>query len=119
MLLIKDAFRALADGGLQAGVDALLSCAHEDCLFRPFTAGERTLHGRSEVHAFFRDVLSTGQEMSVRPTSFEEAGDEIRVSGSMRLLRPTGGFAESQVRWTYRFRDGLVEEAHWGPRHEV
>jgi hypothetical protein len=39
------------------------------------------------------------------------------VHGSLRVVRPTAGFAESQVTWTYRFRDGLLQEAGWGPRH--
>jgi hypothetical protein len=31
-------------------------------------------------------------------------------------VRPTGGFAESQISWTYRFRDGRLQEARGGPR---
>ena len=55
--------------------------------------------------------------ITVRPQTFEEHGDEIVVSGSVRLQRPAGGFAESQIRWIYRFREGLIEDAQWGPRH--
>jgi hypothetical protein len=35
------------------------------------------------------------------------------------VMRREGSFAESQVRWIYRFRDGLVEEARWRPRHRA
>ena len=36
--------------------------------------------------------------------------------GSARVQRSEGGFAETQVRWTWRFRDGLISEADWEPR---
>jgi hypothetical protein len=54
--------------------------------------------------------------MTARPTSIEERGDEVVVNGSLRVERSTGGFAESQITWTYRFRDGLLQEARGGPR---
>ena len=117
MRAIRQAFEAFTQEGVAAGVEALLSCAHDDCVFRPYIAGEKTLHGRDEVRAFFREAVAAGTEMTVRPQTFDDNGDEIVVSGSVRLVRPTGGFAESQIRWIYRFRDGLVAEATWGPRH--
>ena len=42
---IREAFRAFSEDGVTAGVDALLSHAHEDCQFRPYTAGEKVLKG--------------------------------------------------------------------------
>jgi ketosteroid isomerase-like protein len=75
------------------------------------------LHGRDEVRSFFREAEEAGRLVSVRPRTFAEDGDEIVVSGSMRVGRPGGGFAESQIRWIYRFRDGRLEEAAWAPRH--
>ena len=116
LLAIKEAFRAFTEDGVNAGVEALLSCAHEDCVFRPFSTGAPELHGHAEVRAHFRRAAQTGGTIEVRPKRFEENGDEVVVSGSIRVLRPGGGFAESQIRWIYTFRDGLVEEAHWGPR---
>ncbi len=116
LLAIKEAFRAFTEDGVDAGVEALLSCAHEDCVFRPFSAGAPELHGHAEVRAHFRRAAQASGTIEVRPQRFEENGDEVVVSGSIRVLRPGGGFAESQIRWIYTFRDGLVEEAHWGPR---
>ena len=68
------------------------------------------------MRAHFRRAQASGGSSVVRAKRFEENGDEIVVTGSIRVLRPGGGFAESQVRWVYTFRDGLVQEAHWGPR---
>ena len=116
LLAIKEAFRAFTEDGVDAGVEALLSCAHEDCVFRPFSAGAPELHGHAKVRAHFRRAAQAGGTIEVRPQRFEENGDEVVVSGSIRVLRPGGGFAESQIRWIYTFRDGLVQEAHWGPR---
>jgi ketosteroid isomerase-like protein len=113
---IREAFRAFIEDGVEAGVERLMEVAHEECVFRPYTAGERVLHGREQARAFFRDAVAAGATMTVRPQSFEEYGDEVVVTGTVRLLRPGGGFAESQIRWIYAFRDGLVEEARWGPR---
>ena len=114
---IKEAFRAFTEDGVIAGVDSLLSHAHEDCEFRPYTAGDQVLRGCDEARTFFSEAVAAGAAITVRPQTFEERGDEIVVSGSVRLQRPAGGFAESQIRWIYRFREGLIEDAQWGPRH--
>lgn len=119
MRVIKEAFRAFTEDGIQAGVDSLLSSSHEDAVFSPYLAGGQLLRGRREAREFFRQSIEAGGSMSVRAQSFEEHGDEIVVSGSVRVLHAGGGFAESQVRWTYRFRDGMVAEARWGPRHDA
>jgi hypothetical protein len=114
---IRDAFRAYIDGGVSSGVEALLRISHADCRFRPFTAEGRVLHGHEEARAFFTEATASGSSVSVHPRTFDWRDDEVVVNGSMRVARPGSGFAERQVRWVYRFRDGLVEEASWGPRH--
>jgi ketosteroid isomerase-like protein len=114
--LIKSAFRASVDEGFEAGLEALLTIAHEDCEFRPYIGAETVLRGHDEIRAYYRDAIAAGTEMRLRPTSFHEVGDRVVVDGSMRVGRPSGGFAESQISWTYRFRDGRLAEAAWGPR---
>jgi hypothetical protein len=42
--------------------------------------------------------------------------DSVVVRGSIRLTRPDGSFAETKIRWNYRFRDGLVDSVTWEPR---
>jgi ketosteroid isomerase-like protein len=115
MQMVKEAFRAFAEGGVEAGVERLLSRAHEDAEFRPYSASGRVLRGAAEVRAFFSEQLAAGRAMTLRPASFEECGDEVVVNGSLRVARPTGGFSESQLRWIYRFRDGRLEDASWSP----
>ena len=39
-------------------------------------------------------VVSAGRPSA---RTFEEHGDEVVVGGSVRLQRPSGGFAESQI----------------------
>ena len=114
---IKEAFRVFTDTGVTSGVEALLRISHQDCRFSPPSAEGRVLEGHEEVRAYFREALAAGTSVTVRPRIFEEHGDEVVVSGSTRVMRPGGSFAERQVRWIYRFRDGLVEEAGWRPRH--
>ena len=114
--VLKDIFTAHDEGGFEAALEGLLGHAHANFEFTPYVGGGRVLKGADEIRAFYRDQLAAGTELSLRPTSFEAHGNEVVVKGSLRIGRPTGGFAETQMSWTFRFRDGLVEEAHWGPR---
>jgi ketosteroid isomerase-like protein len=116
MLAIKEAFRASVDDGFEAGLEALLGRAHEDCEFRPYIADGRALRGHDEVRRYYGEAIAAGEEMRLNPTSFHEEGDAIVVHGSIRVARPSGGFAETQISWTYRFRDGRLAEAGWTPR---
>ena len=113
---IRLIFEALTEGGVAAGAEHLLRYSHPDCVYRLYMTGERLLHGRQEARDYFSEAVASGASMSVRARSFSEHGDEVVVSGSVRLQRPSGGFAESQISWRFRFRDGLVEAASWGPR---
>jgi ketosteroid isomerase-like protein len=113
---IKHAFRASVDEGFEAGLEALLNQAHEDCEFRPYIAGGRVLRGPDEVRRYYGEAIAAGKQMRLNPTSFDEHGDEIVVHGSIRVARPSGGFAETQISWIYRFRDGRLAAAGWSPR---
>jgi ketosteroid isomerase-like protein len=113
---IKEAFRASVDEGFEAGLEALLRVAHADCEFRPYIASDRVLRGHDEIRRYYGEAIAAGTQMRLNPTGFREAGDEVVVDGSIRVARPTGGFSESQISWTYRFRDGRLAEARWGPR---
>jgi ketosteroid isomerase-like protein len=116
MLMIKEAFRASVDDGFEAGLEALLNSAHDDCEFRPYIADNRVLRGHDEVRRYYGDAIAAGTEMRLHPTSFHDQGDEVVVQGSIRVARPSGGFAETQISWTYRFRDGRLAQAGWSPR---
>ncbi len=117
---VKDAFTAFTDYGADAGLEALLAISHRDCRFRPPSADGRVLEGHDELRAYYREAAEAGTSVRVRPRIFrEEQRDEVVVSGSIRIMHPDSSFAERQMRWIYRFRDGLVVEANWSPRHPV
>jgi ketosteroid isomerase-like protein len=116
MRTIKEAFRASADEGLEAGLEVLLRDACEDCEFRPYIASDRVLRGHEEIRRYYGDAIASGTDMKLNPTSFHEIGDGVVVHGSIRVARPTGGFSETQISWTYNFRDGRLAAAGWGPR---
>ena len=118
MRAIKEAFRASVEEGFEAGLEALLSMSHPDCEFHPYI-GDHTLRGHEEIRAYYREAIAAGTDMRLRPTQFHDAGDEVVVDGTMRVGRPTGGFSESQISWTYRFRDGRLAAASSGPRRVV
>ena len=114
--VVKDTFEVLGEGGLEAAIEHLLRHSHDDVEFAPYIGEGVVLRGPDEVRAFYRGQIESGTVLTARPSSIEESGDEVVVNGSLRVLRPTGGFAESQVSWTYRFRDGLLQEVRGGPR---
>jgi ketosteroid isomerase-like protein len=117
--VVKDTFDALSEGGLEAAIEHLLSHSHDDVEFAPYVGAGQVLRGADEVRAFYRGQTESGTVLTARPSTIEECGDEVFVNGSLRVLRPTGGFAESQISWTYRFRDGRLQEARGGPRRSA
>ena len=119
MLTIKEAFRTSVDDGFEAGLEALLRSAHADCEFRPYLGNDQILHGHDEVRRYYADAIASGTHMRLNPTSFHEDGDDIVVYGSIRIARPSGGFSEAQICWTYRFREGRLAAAGWRPRQSA
>jgi ketosteroid isomerase-like protein len=113
---IRDAFEVSVSQGFMAGLEALLEHAREDCEFSPYVASGDIISGHDAIRAFYRSAMSAGTDMRLRPTTFHEEGDTVTVNGTMRVGRPSGGFSESQISWTYKFRDGQLAEASWAPR---
>ena len=66
--------------------------------------------------AFVRKATGEGVTIKARARAFDVEGDTVAVRGSARVRRPDGSFAETKLRWTYRFRDGLIDEINWQPR---
>jgi ketosteroid isomerase-like protein len=116
LLAIREAFRASVDDGFEAGLEWLLSLAREDCEFRPYIGSDRVLRGHDEIRRYYGEAIAAGTEMRLKPTTFYETGDDIVVDGTIRVARPTGGFSESQISWTYKFREGRLTEVGWSPR---
>ncbi len=114
--VVMDAFERLDEDGLAAAIEHMLDHARADVEFLPYVGAGKVLRGPDQVRAFYRGQLEAGMSLVARPSSYEDRGDEVFVNGSLRVVQPTGGFAERQLSWTYRFREGRLQEARWGPR---
>ena len=101
--------------GIFAGVEAMLPRCHEDVELRPYVADGRTLVGRDEIRDFFCEREAAGEDVHLSAWSFEQSGDDVTVSGSIRVRRPDGAIADAQLRWTYCFSDGLISHGEFAP----
>ena len=122
---IQKVWEVFEASGPVASTEALMSISHENVELHSYVArgvarpGEdeaAVIHGREAVIAFLRRTTDEGVTIKARARSFDVDGDSVRVSGSARVVRRDGSFAETKLRWTYRFRDGLVESISWQPR---
>ena len=122
---IKRVYERILAEGVLPGIEELLSFSHEEIELRPYAAvgsnspgGGRheVLHGPAEIREFFQMAAQTGFKPQPRAKSFDVTADSVVVRGSIRLTRPDGSFAETKLRWKYRFRDGLVDSVSWEPR---
>jgi hypothetical protein len=113
--LVKEIWEVTERDGVVAGMEALIQHSHPDAEFRPYSSEGKVLRGADEIRSFFRERTASGATVHASPWSFEEKDDYVIVSGSVRVTRPDGSLADAQVKWTYSFRDGLVESASTGP----
>ena len=112
-----------ADGPL-AATEELMRISHEDVELHSYLArgaarpgeADEAIRGREDVMAFLRRTTEAGVTITARARSFEVEGDSVVVRGSARVVRPDGSFAETKLSWTYRFRDGLIDQISWRPR---
>src|SRR4051794_19806759 len=112
---IKQAWKRLEREGHARGMEALFEHCHPDCEFRPAASRGEVLHGVESARAFFRDQRNAGGDIKVSPYSFRDKGDRVEVLGWIRLRQPDGVMADSQGRWTYRFREDQIVEADYSP----
>jgi ketosteroid isomerase-like protein len=122
---IQKVWELLEANGLLAATEELMRISHENVELhsylargaaRPGDAKDEVIRGRDEVLAFIRKATDEGVSMRARARSFDVEGDSVLVRGSARVGRPDGSFAETKLSWTYRFRDGLIDEISWQPR---
>jgi hypothetical protein len=122
---IKKIWDVLEADGPLAAAEELMRVSHDDVELQSYVAGRagapgggdpEVLHGRDEVMAFLRKATDEGVSIKASARSFELEGDSVVVRGSVRVVRPDGSFAETKLRWVYRFRDGLIDEISWQPR---
>jgi ketosteroid isomerase-like protein len=124
LLAIQKVWEIFEASGPVAATEELMKISHENVEMRSYVArgvappGEEpdVVRGREEIIAFLRTTTDDGVTIKARARSFDLDGDTVAVRGSARVVRPDGSFAEAKLRWTYHFRDGLIDEINWEPR---
>ncbi|HEX2414619.1 MAG TPA: hypothetical protein VHJ37_05320 [Thermoleophilaceae bacterium] len=116
VLAIKDAWQILETAGPRASMEKLLELANDDVEARPYSHRGVVLHGPEEIRAFVARYDEDGTVVDARADEFEELDDEVIVRGSIRVVRADGSFAETQVRWHYRFDGTRLDSLGWEPR---
>jgi hypothetical protein len=121
---IQKVWEIFEASGPMAATEEVMRLSHENVELHSYIArgvappgeGEEVIRGREEILAFFGKTMDEGVSIKARARSFEVEGNSVIVRGSARVVRPDGSFAETKLRWTYRFHDGLIEEISWQPR---
>jgi hypothetical protein len=119
MRTVKELWTVFEHDGLAASTEAMLSHASEDLEVTPFAAGKRILRGPKEVREHLTERAESGVTVDTNAWSFEEDGDKVIVSASVRVHRPDGSLADAQVKWVYDFdEEGRVNRATFAPYGE-
>ncbi len=115
--VIKQVWDRLDHEGLAASIEAMIPHCADDVVFRPHAAGERALHGVGELREFWSDLAASGARVEATAYEFHEEGDDVVVTGWLRLAREAGALADAQRRWVYKFENGKITSATAGPLH--
>ena len=119
---IEKVWQLLESSGALAAVEELMTLSHDDVELHSYMAHSaatpgsdqpRVLHGAEEILAFHRRAKDEGVTMKARAKSFDVEGGTVVVRGTVRVTRRDGSFAETKLRWQYRFRDGMIYEITW------
>jgi ketosteroid isomerase-like protein len=112
---VKEIWAVLEREGPAASTEAFLACCHDDAEVRAYVAEERTLRGATEIREFAASHAAAGDSVHITPWSFEELGQDVVVTGSLRLQRADGSIADAQLRWCYTFRGDRIAQAEFAP----
>ena len=112
---VKAIWRAYERQGQKDGMEALIAASADDVEFRPYGGGGDTLKGPDELREHFSRTAANGARVDAGVYDFVPNGDVVVVHGWVRITRPGGGLADTQVQWTYTFRDGKVASAVYEP----
>jgi hypothetical protein len=115
MEVVRGIWDALEHQGVAASIERLIASSHADVEIRPYAADGRTLHGHAEVREFYRENTANGASIHALPWRFEERGDTVYVSGTMRIQRRDGSLADASIRWRFLFRGDRIAEAESAP----
>jgi ketosteroid isomerase-like protein len=115
---IRAVWDLFASDGVLAAMEELMRISHPDVEVHSYSAREaaspgdepaEVLRGTDEVLSFYRRATQDGVSIQARARSFDLEGDAVVVTGSTRVSRGDGSFAETKLRWIFRFRDGRVD----------
>ena len=97
-----------------SGASGVIERTDPDVEWRPAVARGRVLHGGQEALDFFAERGREGVTVQARPYRFEQHGDCVIVTGSLRI-REHGGFSETSRAWLFRFEKGRLKGAEQHP----
>ena len=125
VVAIRRVYELVNTDGMLAAMQELMTFCDPEVEMHSYTArgvarpGEEpveVLRGHAEILSFFRKAQEDGLQVHARVRSFDVEQEGVVVNGSARIARGDGSFAETQLRWVYRFRDGLVYSINAEPR---
>jgi hypothetical protein len=92
----------------ERGLDAVLEIVPDDVVWEPLAAEGRVLRGPDELREHLARLEREGRPNRAESYAFEEVGDTVIVTGSMRQFHEHG-FHDRQPAWVYWFsEDRLV-----------
>ena len=112
---VKAIWHAYQRHGEKAGMEALIAASTDDVEFRPYGGRGDTFTGPDALRDYFRRASEDGSRVDAGVYDFVPDGDVVLVHGWVRVTRPGGGLADTQVQWTYTFRDGKIVSAAYEP----
>src|SRR5687767_7674563 len=77
------------------GLEGMLAMVPPDVEWRPVAAGGKVLRGNDEIRAFWDREQAAGKREQAVAYRFEQDGDCVLVSGSLRQFAPHG-WSDSQ-----------------------
>jgi ketosteroid isomerase-like protein len=114
--LIERIFVALERSGPVAFLDEMLPHSTEDVEVQPYSAEGASFRGADAVREYANSLIEAGTQIHTRRCQTDVEGDTVVVSGSIRVVRGDGAFAETQVRWLFHFAGDLISGLTWEPR---
>jgi limonene-1,2-epoxide hydrolase len=105
-----EAVRELWTAFERNGLQAMLELVPPDVEWAPVAAGERVLHGSDEIRAFWSQEEASGHREQAVAYRFEQDGDAVLVSGSLRQFA-AHGWSDSQPLWVFFFSNGQLRRA--------
>ena len=108
--VVQDLWSAFGLGG----IPATLERADHDVEWAPFSAAGLVLRGHHELLAWSEATEKAGRFLNAHPYAFDRRGNDILVSGHLRLV-DRHGIENHELHWVYRFENGRLWRAESHP----